>query len=380
VFVACIVCCSIACTVLIKMDDPSAVVLAGVFRAKRQTLSFLWKTRRFDLCADRTLRRYDGQQLRHSANITSTTSVAKVGDAEFTVTFLQPDLRYHMRAASSAERDMWVSAIADVIAAAVTVSNRSMSLRVSDASAAPSPSSATAAAPVINFATEWLCERGLVWPKAVDYQLHCPKRHTLTACALLPLCHVCGGDACSGSGMTCAAGCTYCVCAACLIALQQPRAPAAACAGGGGFPSLGVAPAFLQAFNMKWRHVIRGWTTEQVCQQLIKALTSRSGSSMCEDLRAAGSGDVGEANMFLSHTWGDVFLDTVDAALGAAEQAAERGQVFIWFDVFSTSQHSALDIPSSEWMCVFREAIEKMGSVAMVLQPWSDPLALKRAW
>ena len=62
------------------------------------------------------------------------------------------------------------------------------------------------------------------------------------------------------------------------------------------------------------------------------------------------------------------------------ERAAASGAVFIWFDVFSTSQHSALDIPSSQWMIVFRQAIEKMGSVAMVLQPWNDPLALKRAW
>jgi TPR repeat protein len=103
-----------------RQDVPMALKLAAdtvllecVFQAKRLTLSFLWNTRRFALCADCTLRRYDGEQLRHSAAITSTTSVAKVGDADFTVTFLQPDLRYHIRAASSAERDRWVSALFD---------------------------------------------------------------------------------------------------------------------------------------------------------------------------------------------------------------------------------------------------------------------------
>jgi hypothetical protein len=114
------------------MDDQAAVVLNGVFKTKRLTLSFLWNTRRFALCADRTLRRYDGEQLRHSAAITSTTSVAKVGDADFTVTFLQPDLRYHIRAASSAERDRWVAALAEI------ASNTS-------AAAQPAPASATAA-------------------------------------------------------------------------------------------------------------------------------------------------------------------------------------------------------------------------------------------
>jgi hypothetical protein len=119
-----------------------------------------------------------------------------------------------------------------------------------------------------------------------------------------------------------------------------------------------------------------------VCQQLVKPLTSRRGRSVCEDLQAAGGGDAGEATLFLSHTWGNQFLDTVDAALGAAAEAeaAAGGVVYMWFDVFSTSQHCALDIPSSEWMRVFRQAIEKMGSLAMVLQPWNDPLALKRAW
>jgi hypothetical protein len=87
-----------------------------VLQVKGQLLFFLWHTRRFSLCSDRTLRRYDGQQLRHSAAITSTTSVSKVGDTEFTVTFLQPDLRYHMRAASSEERDAWASALAKAIA------------------------------------------------------------------------------------------------------------------------------------------------------------------------------------------------------------------------------------------------------------------------
>jgi hypothetical protein len=105
------------------MNPEAAAFLSSELQAKRQTLSFLWYTRRFTLYADRTLCRYDGEQLCHSAAITSTTSVAKVGDAEFTVTFLQPDLRYHIRAASSAERDSWVRALADAIANRLDISH-----------------------------------------------------------------------------------------------------------------------------------------------------------------------------------------------------------------------------------------------------------------
>ncbi len=100
------------------------VVLECVFQAKRPSLTFLWYTRRFVLCADGTLHRYDGEQLRHSAAITSDTHVAKLDDVEFTVTFLQPDLHYHIRAASCAERDRWVNALVDARAKIVFKANR----------------------------------------------------------------------------------------------------------------------------------------------------------------------------------------------------------------------------------------------------------------
>ena len=70
------------------------------------------------------MHRYDGEQLRHSAAITSDTHVAKLGDVEFTVTFLQPDLHYHIRAASCAERDRWVNALLDARAKIVFKANR----------------------------------------------------------------------------------------------------------------------------------------------------------------------------------------------------------------------------------------------------------------
>jgi len=147
------------------------------------------------------------------------------------------------------------------------------------------------AAPVVNFATEWLDELGCICPKAVDYASQCPKGHVLViftgggggASALRLMCRICHsfaerGDAsqaapkkvpakvaaskkaavprkavakpmttkpaatktrptaakwlvCSAGG--CCAG--YAVCDCCVRALQQ--APAAA-AGGDDFPSL----------------------------------------------------------------------------------------------------------------------------------------------
>ena len=97
-----------------------ATQLEGVFQAKRQSLPLLWKRRRFVLregLQKFTFLRFIGDKLRHSATVSCSTAVTKVGSAEFTVTFLQPDIHYHIRAGSSAERDRWVDCLADAIGA-----------------------------------------------------------------------------------------------------------------------------------------------------------------------------------------------------------------------------------------------------------------------
>jgi len=239
------------------------------------------------------------------------------------------------------------------------------------------------AVPSIDFATQWVCEQRRVWPKAVDYCRQCPKGHPLAAPPPLSGgCHVCGDVSCGSAGISCSEGCAYGVCASCVATLEQPRALPAAAGGSSDFPTLGVSPAFLRAMKAQWGETYKGWTTEQTCQQLLKSLTCRSRGSVCSDLQAQGSSDVGQANLFLSHAWSSLFSDTVDAVLALVEGQAQAAwdDTFIWFDVFSTSQHTAIDRPSSWWMGVFKSSIEKMGQLAMVLQPWDDPAALKRAW
>jgi hypothetical protein len=97
---------------------------------------------------------------------------------------------------------------------------------------------------------------------------------------------------------------------------------------------------------------------------------------------ASGSADVGESNLFFSHVWTEKFWNSVDAVLQLIEErgVADLQTTFIWFDVFSASQHMHVDRPSSWWMDTFKSAISKMGRLAMVLNPWDNPAALKRAW
>ena len=156
-----------------------------------------------------------------------------------------------------------------------------------------------------------------------DYSCHCSNGHSLSVCSSAPCCHVCGGDA--SVCMSCVEGCTYGICALCYSSLKA--APDVAPADGAGLCLLGVRPAFLKAFKAKWGHVTHGVSTGQVCKQLVKPLTCRSRGSICEDLMRAESCDVGQATLVLSHSWSNLFDDTVDAVLEVLEE--ERSDVLV---------------------------------------------------
>ena len=192
----------------------------------------------------------------------------------------------------------------------------------------------------------------------------------------------CSNTTATVCGLQCANGCSYGICDNCAVYHQSaPREHRSSSSSD--FPSMGVNALLLKAFRSRWSSVIgEQWTTSQVCNQLIKPLTSRSRGSLCHDLFESGSADVGEANMFFSHVWTDKFWNLVDAVLQLIEErgSAALQTTYIWFDVFSTSQHMSVDRPSTWWMDTFKNAIAKMGRLAMVLNPWDNPAALKRAW
>jgi hypothetical protein len=167
-----------------------------------------------------------------------------------------------------------------------------------------------------NVETHWRCDNGLMWPQNVNYSRQCPKGHSLSVVCSLSCCHVCGGDA--SVCMSCAEGCTYGICALCMSSLNlaselDPANSSETC-------FLGVRSSFLKEFKTKWGHVTRGLTSGQVCKELVKPLTCLSRNSICEDLKRAGSVDVGQATLVLSHSWCNLFDDTLDAALEVVEE------------------------------------------------------------
>ncbi|KAJ3076659.1 Kinesin light chain 3 [Rhizoclosmatium hyalinum] len=114
-------------------------------------------------------------------------------------------------------------------------------------------------------------------------------------------------------------------------------------------------------------------------------MTKASGLSLCAQLYLSPdpllSSQVQDAKYFISHAWQYKFLDIVEALFHFAIQSNLNPETtIIWFDLFSNSQHNTAEKTFDWWQTVFMNAIKEIGNVVMVMQPWSDPIPLKRVW
>ncbi|KAJ3279063.1 Kinesin light chain 3, partial [Rhizoclosmatium sp. JEL0117] len=92
-------------------------------------------------------------------------------------------------------------------------------------------------------------------------------------------------------------------------------------------------------------------------------------------------GQVRDANYFISHAWKYKFLDVVDALTNfVVSNKLDPEATIIWFDLLSNSQHNTEAKDFTWWTTVFQNAIQKIGSVVLIMQPWADPIPLTRAW
>jgi hypothetical protein len=147
------------------------------------------------------------------------------------------------------------------------------------------------------------------------------------------------------------------------------------------FDGLGVSAAFLRDFAEEHRQAIEGLRTEQVCEKIVMTLTSKARCSYLQLLRsnpdAAVRSYVGKAIVFISHAWKYDFQDVLAVMLDHAEK---NPNTFFWFDLFCNNQHEAPSYPFDWWSTTFKNNIESIGKVLLVLTPWNDPVPLKRAW
>ena len=125
-------------------------------------------------------------------------------------------------------------------------------------------------------------------------------------------------------------------------------------------------------------------TCSHFCQMYVRPRTSRSRGSLTDELAAqpVTRVHVGEASWFVSHTWSNSFVDTLDAILLFFQSRDDAASAKVWFDVLVTPQmaSSGPSKPSSFWMGTFRKNIARMGRLLLVVDVWNNPTALRRAW
>ncbi|KAJ3101824.1 Kinesin light chain 3 [Physocladia obscura] len=148
--------------------------------------------------------------------------------------------------------------------------------------------------------------------------------------------------------------------------------------------TFGVSLKFLLEFvaSQGGKNALQSLTTTDICEKIVKPMTEKSQLSLCDLLLTQERTDiVQEASWFVSHAWKYLFVDAVDALeLFFSERGDDPATTFIWFDLFSNSQHGTGNRPFHWWQTTFMSAIAKMKNVVMILQPWDDPIPLTRAW
>jgi len=119
--------------------------------------------------------------------------------------------------------------------------------------------------------------------------------------------------------------------------------------------------------------------TSDVCDVFLKPATVALQESYCGLAKTdpTRSGHISQATAFVSHAWGQQFLDVV-AALEDYDSRQPTPTLF-WFDIFSNNQHKAPNREFSWWQTVFRDNIGKLKKTLLVLE-WDDPKPLSRAW
>jgi len=87
------------------------------------------------------------------------------------------------------------------------------------------------------------------------------------------------------------------------------------------------------------------------------------------------------ATHFVSHAWKFKFSKFVDS-LGEWLELNDvvQDNIYFWVDAFVVNQHDTQVYPQEWWSTRFMQAVGDIGNVILVLEPWDDPVPLKRAW
>ncbi|KAI8850472.1 hypothetical protein BC829DRAFT_389529 [Chytridium lagenaria] len=125
------------------------------------------------------------------------------------------------------------------------------------------------------------------------------------------------------------------------------------------FPLHGISLKYLHQFAEACggHAALEGLSTQDVCTKFIIPATQKTGTSACDILLSFDRQDaVSKATWFVSHVWRYHFLDVLDA-LDSFFSDQEPESTFVWFDLFTNSQHNTSKRPVEWWKTTFMNAL-----------------------
>ena len=130
------------------------------------------------------------------------------------------------------------------------------------------------------------------------------------------------------------------------------------------------------------------WSTYDFCEEYVKPITAQFQCSLLNLLNVVipTTGTIKHlsviskhATIFVSHAWS--YQNS--RLLSCLVQLDEADKEFFWIDTLTVRQHEVASRPRrgfSSWCDTFQKSVELIGRTVLVLQPYSNPVPLKRSW
>jgi hypothetical protein len=128
------------------------------------------------------------------------------------------------------------------------------------------------------------------------------------------------------------------------------------------FPIYGVQLSYLTEFISYGKDILKNKTTFDVCETLIKDLTSDGQTSLIEFLVEQDHPAVGIAEVYVCHSWKMRFLELVSIL----QEHFEGKNPVIWLDLFTINQHVAFEVTSEWCFQVMKPVIGRISSMVVV--------------
>lgn len=128
-----------------------------------------------------------------------------------------------------------------------------------------------------------------------------------------------------------------------------------------------------------------GLSTKQVCVKCIEEKCQITNLSISQQLQNSSYGAkqyVGKPKWFISHSWSNLFLETVEAIIATFVKlyGQDARDIVVWIDIFSFFQGGNENVPFEYLNSTLIKNICDIENMMMVMIPWDKPLSLTRAW